>query len=129
MWLGSINLSNHIFNDGKEPVLIDYVKLEQTIHTAVLFLNRILDASEFPIPECHEAMDLTRKIGLGIMGLHDMLIQLGIPYDSGEGREVAGEVMSFIADEADKASYELGMEEGFFGAVQYDTLGEKYYRA
>jgi ribonucleoside-diphosphate reductase alpha chain len=93
---------------------INWDKLEETTRTGVLFLNRILDVSEMPIPECQEAMELTRKVGLGIMGLHDMLIQLGLPYDSEEGRKVAGDVMKFISEVADKKSYELGKAEGFF---------------
>lgn len=107
--LGSINLSNHVVGDA-----VDWDKLRRTVHTGTLFLNRILDASTMPIPECQDAMELTRKIGLGIMGLHDMLIQLGLPYDSEEGRKVAGQVMKFIAEEADKKSRELGHTEGCF---------------
>jgi len=91
--LGSINLSNHVGSDTP----VNYDKLRETTETMVLLLNRVLDKSEMPIPECQDAMELTRKIGVGIMGLHDMLIQLGLPYDSKAGRKVAGEVMGFIA--------------------------------
>lgn len=94
---------------------VDWDKLKETTHTAVLFLNRILDKSEMPIPECQGAMERTRKIGLGIMGLHDMLIQLGVAYDSEEGRAIAGEVMKFVSEEADKFSGELGESEGSYG--------------
>lgn len=93
---------------------IDWDKLKTTIHTAVLFLNRVLDASVMPIPECQVAMELTRKIGLGIMGLHDMLIQLGIPYDSQEARDVAEVVMKFIAKEANAESFQIGSDDGMF---------------
>jgi len=127
--LGSINLSNHVMSLGpftgedfvtRDVLQVDYVKLRDTTRTGVLFLNRILDASVMPIPECQEAMERTRKIGLGIMGLHDMLIQLGLPYDSEEGRTLAGEVMEFISREADKKSYELAMKEGHYDG--YDTI-------
>lgn len=122
--LGSINLSNMVTSmsysesglvrDGVK-YKVDWDKLKETTRTAVLFLNRILDKSEMPIPECQEAMEKTRKIGLGIMGLHDMLIQLGLPYDSEEGRSLAGSVMKFIAEEADEFSTELANKEGAYG--------------
>ena len=120
--LGSINLSNQIspaeydLDDGglSYPAEVDWDKLKETVRTGVLFLNRILDKSEMPIPECQEAMEKTRKIGLGIMGLHDMLIQLELPYDSEEGREVAGEVMKFISEVAAGFSRKLGEEEGCY---------------
>jgi len=103
---------------GHEERYVDWEKLKETTRTSVLFLNRILDASEMPIPECQEAMELTRKIGLGIMGLHDILIQLGLPYDSEKGRALASEIMKFISEEADTASYDLAEAEGpFKGAV------------
>lgn len=119
--LGSINLGNMInYNEltteygSKQIACIDYSHLKQTVHTATLFLNRILDKSILPIPECQEAMEKTRKIGLGSMGLHSMLIQLGIPYDSDEGRTVAKEIDEFITEEAHKASEVLGETEGLY---------------
>ena len=117
----AVNLSNHICNSSNTDTLsepyIDWSKLSQTVHTSVLFMNRVLDKSKFPIPECQGAMEETRKIGVGIMGLHDLLIQLDLPYDSKEGREIAGEVMTFIAKEADVKSRELGISEGFYKGV------------
>lgn len=136
--LGSLNLSNMVRTPVPETMLaarilmqagtkeVDWAKLRETIRTGVLFLNRILDKSKMPIPECQEAMEKTRKIGLGIMGLHDMLIQLGLPYDSEEGRVVAGKVMKFIAKEADVFSKELGDREGYYGGLKevLDDTGE-----
>lgn len=124
--LGSINLSNMVtveeyLPEGSRAVAykaaVNDDKLKEVVHASVLFLNRILDNSKFPIPECQEAMEKTRKIGLGIMGLHDMLIQLGLSYDSEEARQTAGEVMHFIANEAYLASYNLGVKEGFAPAL------------
>ena len=108
--LGSINLSNHVVN-GK----VDWHKLGSTTNTAVLFLNRILDASEYPLPETKVAMGLSRKIGLGFMGLHDMLIKLGIPYDSEEGRRVAKDVANCITTDGKEYSEMMGDEEGYYG--------------
>jgi len=97
-------------------VTVDWDKLRTTTHTATLFLNRILDKSEMPIPECQYAMEATRKVGLGSMGGHAMLIKLGIPYDSEEGRNILGEVDKFITKEAERKSEELGEVEGFYDA-------------
>jgi ribonucleoside-diphosphate reductase alpha chain len=129
--LGSINLSNMVCEIVTQTAAtvdtyhneVDWDYLKATVHSAVLFLNRILDYSKFPIPECQEAMEKTRKIGLGIMGLHDMLIQLGIAYDSEEGRKVAEEVMEFIAKESDEMSFELGESEGFYDAFEMGDQG------
>jgi len=60
--------------------------------------------TKFPLPEITEVTKTTRKIGLGVMGFADMLIQLGIPYDSEQGLVVAEEIAHFISEEADKAS-------------------------
>ncbi len=116
--LGSINLANMITPEG----IIDWVKLDEIVCNAVLFLNRVLDASELPIPECQEAMNKTRKIGLGIMGLHDMLIQLKLPYDSKAGRNTAAEVMEFIYVNADKASETLAEQEGAYGCWEDNDM-------
>ena len=127
--LGSINLSNHVVSLGygeadgeyRVPPEIDWFKLKNTVHTAVLFLNRVLDKSIMPIPECQAAMELTRKIGIGVMGLHDMLIQLSLPYDSEAGRAVAGGVMGFISEQANEASSNLGEKEGYYGGYKVNS--------
>lgn len=128
--LGSINLSNmvkytdaYVGDDKKHRTIqtvctIDWRKIEDIACNSVLFLNRILDASELPIPECQEAMEKSRKIGLGIMGLHDMLIQLGIPYDSERGRTVASEVMEYISAAANGYSTELAKRAGTYGGYK-----------
>lgn len=105
----AINLANIVKTSGG----IDYGKLKQVTRSAVRFMNRVLDKSKFPIPECQEAMEDTRKIGVGIMGLHDMLIQIGVPYDSEEGRYHADIVMGYIANTAYTESEKIGEEEGY----------------
>jgi ribonucleoside-diphosphate reductase alpha chain len=104
--LGSINLSRFVKSDG-----IDYPRLRKVTHAAVRFLDAVIDVTSFPIPEIEEATKKTRKIGLGIMGLHDMLIQVGFPYDSAEGRHVAESVMEFIWKEAEEMSFHLAFIE------------------
>jgi len=117
--LGSINLSQYV-KDGE----VDWDRLSSTTHLAVRFLDNVIDCNRFPIPEIEEMTMKTRKIGLGIMGMHDMLIQLQLPYGSEEGRKVASEVMTFIRDNAKSASIMLGTEKGSFPA--YDPIHNTY---
>jgi ribonucleoside-diphosphate reductase alpha chain len=107
--LGSINLSK-FHRDGA----IDYDRLKKVVRLGVHFLDNIIDVSEYPIPEIAEITRLNRKIGLGVMGWADLLILLGIPYDSGDAIKLGEEVMSFISREALVASVELAKERGPF---------------
>ncbi|MEX2737703.1 MAG: vitamin B12-dependent ribonucleotide reductase [Candidatus Wukongarchaeota archaeon] len=102
--LGSINLSKMI---KKGENAIDWENLRKTVRKAVHFLDNVIDASKFPLSEIKEMVKANRKIGLGIMGFADMLIQLGIPYDSEEALKLAEKIMSFIEDEAVKMSVEI----------------------
>jgi ribonucleoside-diphosphate reductase alpha chain len=97
---------------GSAGAAINWDRLEEVTRLATRFLDRVVDASTYPIPEIAEATKFSRKIGLGIMGLHDMLIKLGIPYDSKEGRELAAKVMQFIRDAAHRESVEIANEDG-----------------
>jgi ribonucleoside-diphosphate reductase alpha chain len=115
--LGSINLSKMVANkDGQS--YIDHDKLSQIVKLAVRFLDNVIEVNQFPLSEITEMTKTTRKIGLGVMGFADMLIQLGIPYDSEKGLVVAQEIAHFISEEADKASIELAQERGIFPAFQ-----------
>jgi ribonucleoside-diphosphate reductase alpha chain len=115
--LGSINLSKMVaYRDGQP--YIDYDKLSQTVRLAVRFLDNVIEANKFPLPEIEKMTKTTRKIGLGVMGFADMLIQLGIPYDSEQGLSVAEEIARFISKEADKASIDLAQERGVFPAFE-----------
>jgi ribonucleoside-diphosphate reductase alpha chain len=115
--LGSINLSKMVADKDSQPY-IDYDQLSQTVKLAVRFLDNVIEVNQFPLPEIAERTKTTRKIGLGVMGFADMLIQLGIPYDSEQGLVVAEEIAHFISEEADKASIELAQERGVFPAFQ-----------
>jgi len=111
--LGSINLAKMIKStDGKME--IDYPRLAETVGTAVRFLDDVIDVNEFPIPDIAEMTRNSRKIGLGVMGFADLLIQLGLPYDSEEALQVASEVMGFLSEESDRASVKLAEERGVF---------------
>ncbi|MBC8277527.1 MAG: vitamin B12-dependent ribonucleotide reductase [FCB group bacterium] len=111
--LGSINLS-HMVEDGE----INWETLGGITHSAVHFLDNVIDANRFPIEEISEMTLSTRKIGLGIMGFADLLYQLGIPYDSEEGVAMGEEIMSFIHDQAHRKSVELSEERGLYPAWQ-----------
>jgi ribonucleoside-diphosphate reductase alpha chain len=128
--LGSINLSKMVADKDGQPY-IDYDKLSQTVKLAVRFLDNVIEVNQFPLPEIEEMTKTTRKIGLGVMGFADMLIQLGISYDSEQGLVVAEEIAHFISAEADKASIELAQERGVFPAFQgsvYDMPDGPHFR-
>ncbi len=115
--LGSINLSKMVIqNNGKYE--IDWEKLKTVVYTSVHFLDNVIDANKFPLKEIEEKTKLTRKIGLGVMGWADHLIQLGIPYNSSQAIKLAGEVISFILHEAQKMSQELAKGKGTFPAFK-----------
>jgi len=113
--LGSINLAR-MLQTTNGIAEIDYVKLAETVKLTVRFLDNVIDANKFPLPQIEEMTKKTRKIGLGVMGFADMLIKLGIPYDSEEALQTASNIMHFINEEAYKASVELAKERGVFPA-------------
>ncbi len=117
--LGSINLSNFVTNGE-----VDYTRLKATVECATIFLDNVIDCNRFPIPEIEEMTLKTRKIGMGIMGLHDLLIQLEIPYGSEEGRRIAGEIMSFIRATSAAQSEKLAVIKNPFPA--YDPKVNTY---
>ena len=124
--LGSINLAK-VIRDGK----VDYKKLTSLVDQSVHFLDNVIDVNKYPLSQIEEMTKLNRKIGLGVMGFADMLILMGIPYDSEEAIKVAEEVMAFIDKKAKKASQKLARKRGNFpnfkGSI-YDQKGLKYMR-
>ena len=117
--LGSVNLANFVKDDG-----VDYERLKKIVWDAAIFLDFVIDCNRFPIPEIKEMTLKTRKIGLGIMGLHDLLIQLAIPYGSEEGRELSGKVMQFVRQTAEECSVLMAQQKESFPA--YDPAFNSY---
>ncbi len=109
--LGSINLARMIKSDLPE---IDWNKLKETTWKAVRFLDNVIDINKYPLTKIEEMTLANRKIGLGVMGWADMLIQLGIAYNSDKAVHLAGEVMDFIQREGKYASSALADERGVF---------------
>lgn len=122
--LGSINLSvMHKKAEGRYE--IDWERLKKTTSLAVHFLDNLIDVNKFPLPEIEKATKLTRKIGLGVMGWASLLIRLNIPYNSDEAVALAEKVMSFILNEAERKSLELGRTKGAFPAFKGSIYDKK----
>jgi len=107
--LGSLNLSKYVTGNR-----IDYDSLSADIKTAVRFLDDSIDVNKYPLPSIEAMHKGNRKIGLGVMGWADMLILLGIPYNSKKAFGLAREIMRFIRDKSREASVELADERGVF---------------
>lgn len=107
--LGSINLARFSTGSG-----INYERLKEVVSIGVHFLDNIIDVNEFPVGQIKDVTRANRKIGLGVMGWADLLIDLGIPYDSDEAIKLAEEVMGFIARQAKQTSIELAKKRGPF---------------
>lgn len=120
--LGSINLVN-MLHRSKGKVSLDYDKLGVTTKNAVHFLDNVIDMNKYPLDKIGQTTRLTRKIGLGVMGFADMLLEMGVPYNSDEAVEIAKEVMKFISDSGREASAQLAAVRGPF-----PLFGESIYK-
>ncbi len=114
--LGSVNLARHVTADGR----VDWARLRETVETATRFLEDVVTANAYvpAVPQLKEAAHRVRRIGLGIMGLADMMYVLGVRYGSVEGQEFAGQVMEFIRYHAMRTSIKLAEERGPFPAIE-----------
>lgn len=117
--LGSVNLAKFV-KDGAQTnqaeKSIDWQGLKETIHLAIHFLDNVLDMNQYPVEEIDRMTSLIRRVGLGVMGWADMLVKLGVSYNSNEGFELAEKVMGFVQKEADNVSCDLAKIRGVFPA-------------
>ncbi len=109
--LGSINLARMMDETRSD---IHWERLAHTARSAVRFLDNLIDVGEYPFSFIKTRTMASRKIGVGILGLHDLLIKLGLAYDSEEGRRQSARLMAFIAKQVVDATTELGQEKGNF---------------
>jgi ribonucleoside-diphosphate reductase alpha chain len=107
--LGSINLAVMV-KDGQ----VDWERLRRVTRTGVHFLDNVIDMNRYPLPEIERMTKGNRKVGLGVMGWADLLVELGISYDSDEAIRLAHELMGFIHEEAILASEDLARDRGVF---------------
>lgn len=112
--LGSINLSNFVNKDGS----IDWKRLRTIVELAVRFLDNVIDSNKYPLPQIENMTKSSRKIGLGVMGWADLLLQLKIPYNSDDAIYLAEKVMKFITDTSVEYSSYLGEIKGDFPAFK-----------
>ena len=120
--LGSINLARMI-TKGQ----INWDRLKEVVQLAVHFLDNVVEVNRYPLPQIAEMTLGNRKIGLGVMGWADMLIQIGIPYNSDEAVELGQKIMGFISNQGHEASQALAVTRGAFpnfkGSV-YEKRGD-----
>ena len=116
--LGNVNLSNMVTEDGE----VDWPKLAKTVRTGVRFLDNVLTINHFPIPKCQEVGHNSRRIGLGVLGLHYMLIKLSLRYGSEKCLEFLERLFSTIRDEAYKTSIYLARDKQPFPAFDRDKF-------
>ena len=122
--LGNLNLANMVLPDGSD---VDWKRLAKTVRTGIRFLDDVLTVNHFPTPECKEVGHRSRRIGLGVMGLHYMLINLGLVYGSEKCLEFLERLFATIRDESYKTSIYLARDKAPFPAFDRDKyLSESF---
>ncbi len=138
--LGSINLARYVLSEQEASITffadhqpggfgsprekerrIHWSALKEDVATAVRFLDNVVEVNRYPLPEIDKMSRGNRRIGLGVMGFADLLIKLGITYDSDEGLALAERVMRFVDEMAWEASRELAQERGVFAHFEGST--------
>ena len=124
--LGSVNLAQHVTPDGR----VDWSKLEESSVLSTHFLDNVVDANRYvpSVPQLKEAALRARRIGLGIMGLGDLMYHLGIRYGSEESEEFAAQVIEFVRYHVMKTSVNLARERGPFTAISGSIYDPKNFK-
>jgi len=125
--LGSVNLAQHVTPEGR----VDWPKLQESVELALSFLDNVVDANKYvpTVPEIEEAALRARRVGLGIMGLGDLIFHTGIRYGSPEAEEFAAQIIEFIRFHAMRTSIERARDRGAFTSIQgsiYDPVNLKW---
>ena len=122
--LGNVNLSNMVLDDGTD---VDWKRLARTVRTGIRFLDNVLTVNKFPTDTCKRIGERSRRIGLGVTGLHYMLIKLGIKYGSEKCLEFLDRLFTTIRDESYKQSIYLARDKSPFPEFEYKQfLNEDY---
>ncbi len=111
--LASINLAKFV-KHAQDNCEVDWQRLKESVHWAIRFMDDVIEVNNFPLPQVKDATLVNRKIGLGVMGFADMLVMLGLPYNSGKAVDFAKKLMRFIHKESLEASAALAGERGVF---------------
>ncbi|MBI4122022.1 MAG: vitamin B12-dependent ribonucleotide reductase [Parcubacteria group bacterium] len=127
--LGSIIVSRFVTASADGTVGIDWDRLKETVYYSVRFLDNTIDVNNFPLAKVEQMSKGTRRIGLGVMGFADMLVKLGVSYNSDAAVQLAEQVMKFVNDEAHKASAQLGEEKGSFPYFDISVWPQKGLKA
>jgi ribonucleoside-diphosphate reductase alpha chain len=117
--LGSINLGAFVSPTGQ----IDWDHLREVVHQSTRFLDNVIDANHYPLQQITDLAQRIRRIGLGVMGWADMLIRMGIPYDSQDAIELGRKVMAFVDEESKVASEAIAAERGAFPEWEQSIWG------
>ena len=112
--LGSINVARFVKERGAAEREVDWDELERVARLAVRFLDDVIEVNPYPLPEIDAMVKANRRIGLGVMGWADLLLELGVPYDSQEALDLAGRLMAFLQEKGHDQSARLAEERGPF---------------
>src|SRR6478672_574365 len=124
--LGSIDVAKFFKTNINGEGVIDWERMSSVTHLCTRFLDNVVDAGHFPLPEIDDVVKRTRPVGLGIMGFADLCLKLGVTYGSDESIDLMEKVMGFVRRESWLASLNLGQEKGVF--PEFEANREAYTR-